>query len=410
MHIVYLGESGFPYGLAAIQKTILLGKALVSADAKMTVINRKGKLDPDKPADLAVRGEFEGVHYVYTSGTVYRPKGFFQRNFQKLVGQLREFQYLRTLRGKNELDGAIISSMSFWQSSLYLLYASILNFPAVLLYVEMNSAMQHRTGFFTKINHYLYDHFLVKWVDASLPISEVLVENYRKMAPGKPLLKIPAICDFEKFDVPKKREQTPYFLYCGALSYQEVAEFILEAYDRLPDRHEISLYLLVSGASESEYESFRKILRAQRKAPQIKMFSDIPFSELIDLYVNARALLIPLRSTLQDAARFPHKIAEYTATGNPIVTTHVGEVPRYFEDGKTALIAGTYDPGAFAEKLQLVMDYPDAAKKIGANGKALGLREFNYLGYGEKLRRFMEAMHEKETQKKPEGILNAVRE
>jgi glycosyltransferase involved in cell wall biosynthesis len=405
MHIVLLGESGFPYGLANIQKTILLGKALLSAGANMTVVNRKGKFNPEKPLELAPEGSYEGIHYLYASGTIYRPKGFLQRNIQKIKGFLQEFSYLWSLWKKNELHGAIISSMNFWQSLLYVGYAKIFKFPAVLLHVEMNSSMQHRTGFFTKINDYLFDNYLVKWVDATLPISEILADHFRKTAPGKPLLKIPTICDFKQFDVPKKAIQDAYFLYCGAMSYQEVAEFTLEAYDRLLDEYNVQLYLLVSGGSESEDEGFRKILRKQRKSSKIKMFSDIPFSELIDLYVNASALLIPLRPSLQDAARFPHKIAEYSATGNPIITTRAGEIPRYFEDGKTALMADVYDPGAFMEKMKFVLDQPELAKKIGTNGKELGLREFNYLSYGGKLCWFMKQLYEKERLIVPERPL-----
>ena len=45
-HVVWLGESGFPYGLAAIQNTIVIGDALIKAGEHFTVINRKGKLRP----------------------------------------------------------------------------------------------------------------------------------------------------------------------------------------------------------------------------------------------------------------------------------------------------------------------------------------------------------------------------
>ena len=59
-HVVYLGESGFPVGLAAIQKTILLGKALIATGAKMTVINRRGKFKPGQPVEVQPEGDYEG--------------------------------------------------------------------------------------------------------------------------------------------------------------------------------------------------------------------------------------------------------------------------------------------------------------------------------------------------------------
>ncbi|MCB9290579.1 MAG: glycosyltransferase [Lewinellaceae bacterium] len=388
-HVVYLGESGFPIGLAAIQKTILLGKALTAAGASMTVINRKGKFDPAKPIQLEPRGKYEGIDYVYTSGTVYKPRGFFQRNLQKLKGLIGEYRYLRRLARKGSLDAGIISCRDFLQVAMYRLYSMLLGFPIALLYVEFASAMEHRRGLYTRINDYLFDNFMVKRMDASLPISELLADNFRKVAPGKPIFKIPVICDFKPFEQPKKENSEPYFLYCGALSYKEVVDFILESFDRMPEGSDVKLHLLVSGGKKSEYEQLNADISKMKKADKVRVFSNVPYSELVDLYVNAVGLLIPLRPTLQDSARFPHKIGEYTAAANPIITTRVGEVPFYFEDGKTALISENYDSAEYAEKMKFVIDHPEEALRIGAQGRELGLREFNYLNYGPRLKSFL---------------------
>ena len=58
----------------------------------------------------------------------------------------------------------------------------------------------------------------------------------------------------------------------------------------------------------------------------------------------AHGLLIPLFDDVRSTARFPTKIGEYLASGRPIVTTAVGEMPRYFEDGVTAFISAPDDP------------------------------------------------------------------
>ena len=97
-HVIYLGESGFPYGLAAIQKLIMISKALISVGAKVTVINRKGFFDPEKLVDIPLEGVVHGINYIYTSGTVYKPKSFFPRNIQKLRGIIKEFMFLRKLK------------------------------------------------------------------------------------------------------------------------------------------------------------------------------------------------------------------------------------------------------------------------------------------------------------------------
>ncbi|MCB0548848.1 MAG: glycosyltransferase [Phaeodactylibacter sp.] len=388
-HVVYLGESGFPIGLAAIQKTILLGKALRTTGARMTVINRKGKFKPDQPVKVDVEGDYEGIHYVYTSGSVYKPKGFFNRNILKLKGIIGEYQYLRRLAKNGDLDAGIISCRDFIQVLLYRLYSFMLGFPIALLYVEFASAMQHRQALLTRINDYLFDNLMVKRMDAALPISELLADNFRKVAPGKPIFKIPVICDFKPFEQPRREGQEPYFLYCGALDYKEVVDFILDSFDNMPGQSDTKLHLLVSGGKKSQYEQLDADIRKMKKADKVRVFSNVPYSELIDLYVNAIGLLIPLRPTLQDAARFPHKIGEYTAAANPIITTRVGEVPHYFEDGKTALISDNYDVAEYAAKMKFVVDHPGEAARIGEQGRELGLREFNYINYGPRLKSFL---------------------
>jgi hypothetical protein len=47
-HIVFLGENGFPKGLAAIQRMTLMAKALLHEKCQVTVVCRKGVWNQDK--------------------------------------------------------------------------------------------------------------------------------------------------------------------------------------------------------------------------------------------------------------------------------------------------------------------------------------------------------------------------
>jgi len=390
LHVVYLGESGFPIGLAAIQKMTLIGKSLIHAGAKVTVLNRKGKFEKDEKVDVPLEGEHEGIKFFYTSGTIHRPIGFWKRNWQKIKGKIAEYQRLKYYKKQGDDLIGIISTESFFQTLTYYLYAKILKFPIVFNYVEMQSSMEHRTGLYLETNDYLMDNFMIKRMDAALPISEILKDNFNKIAPNKPIFKIPVLCDFSLFDVPKDEGKAPYFLYCGSLAYKEVVDFILEAYAKISQTTDIKLALLVSGGKSAEYEQLQKDIAQKVNPEKVHVYKNIPYSQLIDLYVNAKALLIPLRPTLQDAARFPHKIGEYLATGNPIVTTNYGEVAHYFQDKENALIADNYEVDEYVEKLHFVINEHEKANEIGKNGKTYGLNEFDYLSYGQKLKHFLE--------------------
>ena len=83
-HFVYLGSSGFPYGLAEIKRLTLISKSLVIAGNSVTVICEKGTHNYESHSDLRASGISEGINYVYTSGTPFRNDNFIIRNLLKI--------------------------------------------------------------------------------------------------------------------------------------------------------------------------------------------------------------------------------------------------------------------------------------------------------------------------------------
>src|SRR5690606_34242781 len=129
---------------------------------------------------------------------------------------------------------------------------------------------------------------------------------------------------------------------------------------------------------------------------RVKMFSKLPYGELIELYKNAGALLIPLSNSVTDVARFPQKISEYLASANPVITTAYGEMPFYFSDGVNALVAPEYKPESFATKMNFVIHHPEDAVAIGRNGYEAGKKYFDIDSYGVTLKKMMVALLDKE--------------
>lgn len=367
---------------------ILIGKSLIAQGYGATVICRKGNWTKGEKPNFDSKGNFEGIDYIYTTKSVLKPKRFLDRNVQKLLGIVGEYKYLKQLKRTDSISLAIVSNRKIVHILRYLLYASRLNFPIALNLVEMASSMQDRNSLSHRINDYLLDKHIIKLFDGALPISDGLMKYYRKTSPSKPALKLPILCDFEKFDIETSIGEL-YFLYCGSMAYRQVIDFIIEAYKNVSENKGTKLYMIVSGGSMKEVAQLQQELNNLSNVAGIRLFSDIPYEQLVRLYRNASALLIPLRPTIQDASRFPHKIGEYLASGNPVVTTNVGEIKNYFVDEKTALIADTYSVSDFSEKLSFVLKEPERAKAIGVNGKALGLKEFDYKTHGSRLVEFI---------------------
>ena len=385
--MVYFGNNKFPYGLAEVQKMKLISKSLVNANTDVTVINRKGMHDHETVKSIKVTGRWGKVKYIYACGSPLKPKSFFKRNIQKLIGVVNELKILNKLSKKGCLDAAIISSKEMSLIWYYYMLSKIFKFKTVLTYAEYNSAIKKEKNDKNYINQFLFDRYVFHFTDGVLPISEFLAEVVKAKAPGKPILKIPVLCDFEQFIAPKNLKAEKYFLFCGAANL-ELINFIIDAFDLLKRPTDMKLYLVVNGKPDV-LELLQTQINSRNCKDEIKSFSRLPYKRLVELYNNASALLIPLRPMERDIARFPHKIGEYTASGNPIITTNIGEIKYYFKDLESALIADNYDVKEFAQKMKFVIDHPEDASEIGLGGKKVGLQHFEYNSYGLKLKSFI---------------------
>ncbi len=395
LKVVHFGISGFPYKVtsAPIQKSYLVYKGLIEAGDEVLFINAVSLVNLKNQEREAASGVYDGIRFVYTSGTPYRPDGILQRNWLKLVGMYKELRLTIRLARRREIDIAILYTGSFLSLLYYRLLTHTIGVPIVMNYVEYRSSFK-ATRLWKKIENSLTDRFSANFVDGVLPISEFLVQHVQKQAPQKPILKIPVLCNFSRQgDSTNDKPTTDYLLYCGSAAYYEVVQFIISSFELLPPKHQISLYLIINGWPRDVAKIQDRINQSDKK-DSIKVFSDVPNQTYAQMLAQAKGLLIPLRPIIQDQARFPNKIGEYLASGNPIVTTAVGEINHYFTDGHDALIAEGYDQASFSEKMKYIVDRPAEAAQIGLAGKEVGLTKLDYQYHGRQLSSFLRSIVE----------------
>jgi glycosyltransferase involved in cell wall biosynthesis len=375
--IVFLGFSNFPYGLAEAQKIILISKSLLLSGSNVTVICRNGSyLQTNKP-DLKVNGAYENIEYIYASGSCFRNEKFFNRRLLEIKGKVNEVLLLRKRKKDNRLDYAILSTNNFSSIIFYFILSKLFRFKIILNYVEYYSAnKKNKSRLGKRINAKLFDKYASSLSDGVFPISEFLINQIRKTSPKKNYLKIPVLTDFSRYSGIKKKNDQKYFLFCGYAGYKEIILFIIDSFELL--NNNLSLLYLVINGSENDMEEIKKYIKTKKQREKIKVFTRLSQKELFTYYKNSIALLIPLRPTFQDIARFPHKTGEYLASGNPVISTNYGEIKYYFRDKENMLLADSYDINLFAEKMQFVIDNPAEAKKIGLEGKNIAIKLFDY--------------------------------
>ncbi|MEM8901053.1 MAG: glycosyltransferase [Bacteroidota bacterium] len=388
LHIVHLGVSGFPIGFGSIQRLILLYKGLQHAGANVLVINRTAMHGKNK--EIKREGVFEGVPYVYTCPDIYRKKGFLSRRKSDFLGRIGEYKLLKKLKKEGKLDAAsVYLTGRIGQLLYYRLLSRLFRFPIILSYVEYRSAIKNRKlkKKWIQWNDKLYDKYSAKYADGVLPISEFLIEVIKRKAPGTPFIKSPVITDFDRFSVEDHSKEDPVkFLYVGAASYKELITFVLRSFEMLEGKAELNMVL---GGSESQFEPVKEYVSGLNKKEAIFLYNNLEDWEIPVKMSEANALLIPLRSNIQDEARFPHKVGEYVASGKPLITTNYGEIRYYFEDGKNALVADEYSERLFTNKMEEVINFPAKAVEIGKEGQALGKEYFDHKKHGVEILNFI---------------------
>jgi glycosyltransferase involved in cell wall biosynthesis len=386
--IVFLGFSAFPYGLAEAQKIILISKTLLLKENNVTVISQNGTYRRNGTPELKADGVYEGISYKYVSGSCYRDDSFIKRRLFEIKGKINEVLLLRKMKKEQNLDFAILSTRSFPLIVYYRTLAKMLGFKVILNYVEYYTAIKkekHQLG--KRLNDSLFDNYAPALSDIVLPISEFLIEQCKKRSPSKPFLKIPGLTDFSRYENIESKDSEKYFLFCGYAGYKEIILFIIDAFELISDPSYF-LYLVING-SENDRQEIEDYIVTKSKKGKIKTFTKLSEKDLFTYYKNARALLIPLRPTFQDIARFPHKTGEYLASENPVISTNYGEVKNYFTDMENMLLAESYNVNLFAEKMQFVIDHPEESKRIGLAGMEMAAKLFDYRYKAEELDNFL---------------------
>ncbi len=387
--ILYVGFNGFPSGLAQVKRQTLIAEGLVHHGYQVTVLNRYGV--HHKSSQIPSSGVSDGVYYHYASKSALREDSFLKRNYLKIKGLASEVAYcFRFFRENRRNSALLITTNNFHNVVIYAILSKLAGVQSILDNVEHFSSIIKKKSIGKTLNDKLYDNLGFRLVSKVICISDFLLNIAKQSKTDAAVLKIPAIVDVSQFTLTETKDENHYFLYCGTLTYRAVIVFVIEAFEKLTDSQNFYLYLVCSGGNASDLNAIKTRISTSKKVDMIKFHTNLPYQQLVNLYMNSKALLIPLRHTDQDRARFPHKIGEYAASSSAIISTDIGEIKSYFTNNVDALLCNDYDSTEFAEKMAYVIQYPDKAEAIGKKGRLLGEEEFDYLKLTGKISAFIE--------------------
>lgn len=392
--ILYLGSSGFPFGTANIQRKIQLSKTIISCGYNVIIINRRGSHSKaiTEREKIKTHGFFDDIEYIYSSILPFKSKYFITRNFFKLIGLMLELPIIVFYILFKKVKYFFVNAMNLKTMKYYYFISKLFGVELIYDYLEMSDSVGRRE--IEQVNYtqkkVSFDQNFYKYTDKIIVISKFLFSHIKRYTDIKPVVLVPPIIDFSLFDLINPKKITfQYFLFCGSASYIDIIRFIVTSYNKsISIDKNIKLILIING-SDGQKKRVKELIDKNVDNKMIILTSNMPYNELISYYKSASALLIPLTNNLQDKARFPFKISEYSASRRPIITTDSGPIKDFFIDNVNAFIAKTGSINDFTNKMDLVIKESDLADKVGLEGYQLGLKVFDYRAYIDVFKRFL---------------------
>lgn len=282
---------------------------------------------------------------------------------------------LKERKSNNKTNIAILSTSRSHYMLLDIIAARKCGYKTLFLFHEWRSALKMHS-IFHKIDAWIKDHIIIRLFDAYLPISHYLLEKSNNVSKKKKKLIVPVLADFSK--IPQQGNIKERFTYCCGIWFIMRHPMLLDAMDMLVEKHLNSELVLILSGNKKDIVLFKENVKTRRCANNITIRTRVPFDELNDIYSSSLGLIIPLEpDSIADTARFSQKIAEYIATGRPIITNAVGEIPYYFKDKESAYIT-EYSAEGFYKAMDEIIREQDKAIQVGNNGFEVGKTHFDY--------------------------------
>ena len=378
MNIVFVGLSGVPYSKRACDSRLEAIANLLSYTEDVVILNRysakkRDNLDIGLASKVIIR---EIIKHRSTSNYV--------TVILFLLSILYEPFVLFSMRRKRRIDFLHLYSGHFFDFVFYYIISRFLGAKVVYEYVELRSEKMARPNLYHRINNWLCEKYGPYLWDSCIVISDFLKQEVNKVTPNLPVIKVTPLCDFNQFESNKQDVEIDgsYLMFCGSAGYFEVVKIIIDSYNKSISKSKRKLLLVLRGSNE-------QIRKVHEYDSSIMILSDLSYEKLIAYYKHAFALLIPLRGTLEDAARFPNKVCEYTASHGLIVTTDFGEMKCFFQDGNNAVVAKSFNVDSIARCLDDIENGKYDLCRIKENSFQTGKENFSIYSYREKLPTFL---------------------
>jgi phosphatidylinositol alpha-1,6-mannosyltransferase len=155
--------------------------------------------------------------------------------------------------------------------------------------------------------------------------------------------------------------------------------------DEIPD-----LRYAVAGSGEYGRE-LRALASELGMEDRVNFLGHVEDDELPALYNVADLYVGASRVAVDHVEGFGISLVEAAATSLPVVAGREGGMPEAVVDGVTGLLADPYDPASLAQAIRSLLDSPELAARLGAEGRRVAERRYSWQRVARDLRAIADA-------------------
>ena len=393
----------FPYGLASCNRVISYSRELVKLGSKVCVhcltpyIRPSDKEDNSIPKP-SIEGIFEGIEYKYPAKTTEWP----EHGSKKIIkGLLRIKSYVLSFvdifKNRKDIDFIQIYSNSIWATYYYWLVCKLVGIKYIVEKNELSPIEKNKEYYQKTLLRRLYSRIEILsyrlfdgWLIETQSIADYFIPKAKK---GVQYLIVPMTVEYERFSSPQRSgsHYGSYIGYCGNMQEIDGVSILIEAFSlinkKFPD-----VKLLLAGES-SDMPEQKKLAQRLSVANSVVFLGRLHRNEVPQFLKNASILALASPTSLRSCASMPCKVGEYLCTGNPVVVTSLGEIPKYLTDGENAFLAEADSAQKFADKLEHVLRLSkDEQRAIGLEGQKTAIKHFNAEQQAINIRNFLQSL------------------
>lgn len=242
------------------------------------------------------------------------------------------------------------------------------------------------------IKKFFFEFFIFKLsykiFDGIVLMTDSLIKYYSQFLKKNCIVtKIPMTIDIDRFKNIKKINKDKYILYVGSFNQKKDGVIdLIKSYNKIGSEIK-DFNLLLIGGSEEEINRIKFYVDNKLKN-KVEFKGYVERSKIPNYIINSCVLVLPRPSSKQAEGGFPTKLGEYLASGNPVIASKIGELPKYLKHNKNIVF---FEPGNIqnlADELKKVCLQLDDFIRLGINGQQVAIEKFSLDAQVNKLKRF----------------------